>query len=773
MLVDNLDKVVCILHQMLKSAKAGKTVNLEELPPPVFVKDAGATPTQDTKPQPSPPKKPRQQPPPTVPGSNLINLNAPEFDEFNLTDEELATMAASLVDDRKQQSIPPPSQPGSESKSIPQSQSGSNAASGAPIAKPQPKPRSTNPPPSQSSQAKTDHSKPLPKPLPQQQQHKPAPATKPGGLIDLDDPEFDEFNLTEEDLAAFSSIIVDDRQSKQNPKADNSLPPQASSLEPKRPLPPIQKQQIFPPVPTKSLPSVLTKTVTTDSDKSVLRSLLTERMEQYQAAAKGQKDATKNREYKIIAARFSRVAKALDSGQEIDLNQMPGPPPGYVSEYTVDLKSFVPRTTSASASKLANASVQGQGLEVGGQSQSSVSRSLGGESSRGSASEQSDGPVDSSIPTPKTPLEALEQRLAKYREGQRTAQDKGESSRVRRMNRIIKQYEDAIKSTKAGKPVDYNDLPTPPGYPPIPVGRPVKQAPAAGVPQPTQSLYLPRSPGMAKVVPSISQEQIKFLEQRLFELKKAAKLEQTRNNKQAALDHMRRAKGLENMLQAALGGMPVNLEQVPPSPFADVSKTKPASDVMASLQPAGEKDGEVFELIIKQLQKQIEVCKTNAATYKKMGSNASAIEYENISQNCQRELLALKGIQTQGYAPPKFSLETRTFTIVHSNSYINSNSCEVEITKIINLTCPPKYEEKDLDVYVEVEFPYPVDDVPKKSTPIIRKTCNPEFKEQMLFEIDRKHPRSVTRAFKRTPLKCTVWQQRTLRKPIFIGGCGT
>ena len=59
-----------------------------------------------------------------------------------------------------------------------------------------------------------------------------------------------------------------------------------------------------------------------------------------------------------------------------------------------------------------------------------------------------------------------------------------------------------------------------------------------------------------------------------------------------------------------------------------------------------------------------------ADTYKKMGSSASAIEYENTSQNAQRELLALKGIQGEGYGPPKFSLETRTLTVIHSNAHL-------------------------------------------------------------------------------------------------------
>lgn len=32
----------------------------------------------------------------------------------------------------------------------------------------------------------------------------------------------------------------------------------------------------------------------------------------------------------------------------------------------------------------------------------------------------------------------------------------------------MQQYQDAIKSHKAGKPVAFEELPTPPGYPPIP-----------------------------------------------------------------------------------------------------------------------------------------------------------------------------------------------------------------------------------------------------------------------------------------------------------------
>lgn len=768
--------------QMLKTAKAGKPVNLEDLPPPVHVKESSAA-------KEAPPTQAKPRPPPTASAaaaasakskqpSNLIDLDDPEFDEFNLTEEELASMAAGMVDDRQQQSVTA----SHSSSSVTASHSGSSL--GPPKPQPRSSPKSVGSATGMPSAAKPPQAKPRPQPNP------PPPSLGPGGLIDLDDAAFDEFTLSEDEIAAMATLLVDDRQEPKKPKLDStsassvqsSQPPTASSSSSATKLPPAPQpapragKQAPPPPrpapvaavrqappPAQSLPATLKKPVAaSSSDKNMLVSFLNERMEQYQQAAKSQKDPNRHKEYRLIAAKFSRVVKGVESGQDIDLSQMPGPPPGYRSSYDIDPRKF-------SATSSASSAAQSQGSKSVAQGQSSPAASL---TSQAAAGEEPDTP-NPDIPVPKTALEALEQRLAKYREGLKTAQDKGESSRVRRMGRIIKQYEAAVKSTKAGKACDYADLPTPPGYPPIPAPRlPIKQTP---VPLPTQSLpatatAVRANPSSSSVTPSLSQQQLALVERRLTELKRAAKIEQTNQNRDGALELMRRAKGAETMLRAAQSGLPVNMEQLPPSPFADLDATTPSSQVVSHLRPAEEKDKETFDLIIKQLERQIETCDKNAETYKKMGSSASAIEYENMSQNCQRELLALKGIQGAGFGPPKFSLEMRTLTIIHSNAHVSSGACEVEVAKVLNITRPPKYEEKDMDVYVEVEFPYPTDTPPKKSTEVVHKSSSPEFTEQaMLFEIDRKHHRSMIRAFKRTPLKCTAWQHRSLRRHIFLG----
>ena len=72
-------------------------------------------------------------------------------------------------------------------------------------------------------------------------------------------------------------------------------------------------------------------------------------------------------------------------------------------------------------------------------------------------------PQEFVVPEPRTTLEALEQRLAKYQSSMQQAQDEGNSSKARRLGRIVKQYQDAIKFCKAGKPVPFDELPDPPG----------------------------------------------------------------------------------------------------------------------------------------------------------------------------------------------------------------------------------------------------------------------------------------------------------------------
>ena len=450
-------RTVGTIEDMLKTAKSGRPVNTDDLPPSV-------KPVSEPPPKQAPPTSTKPKP------DNMLDLDAPEFEEFNISEEDMEAMMGSFVDDRK------------ESKPI-----------DPPI-----KATPTQAPPTQKSLA----SKP--------------PSTRPPGLIDLDTPEFAEFDLSDADLEMLANTLVDDRNKDQS-KPTSQRPTQSLPVQ----RPPVQHKQ-------------------QELTKELVLEVLGERKEQYMNAsqkAKTQGDEKTRKQYGLVAVNFKRAIDSVSSGTSVDLKGIPPPPPGFSSKYNVDISAFGAPTPKPKPQP-ATPTPQQQ--------------------------EEEASPVDDSIPTPKTPLEALTQRLDKYKEGMTSAQDKGETSRVRRTARIIKQYEDAIKLTKAGKPCDYTELPTPPGFPPIPAAKPVggaRPAPSVGVrPQPltTPSQSLPPM----QLNPSVSDKQLQIIQQRGAEFLNVVKQAKAKGDKDKAMTYLRYYKSIQQMQQAAQGGLPVDLTQV-------------------------------------------------------------------------------------------------------------------------------------------------------------------------------------------------------------------
>ena len=455
-------RAVGTIEDMLKTAKTGRPVNMDNLPPPV--KPVSEPPPKQALPKQAPPTSTKPKP------DNMLDLDAPEFDEFNISEEDMEAMMGSFLDDRK------------ESKPI-----------DPPI-----KATPTQATPTQKSVT----SKP--------------PSTCPPGLIDLDTPEFAEFDLSDADLEMLANTLVDDRNKDQS-KPITQRPTQSLPVQ----HPPVQHKQ-------------------QELTKELVLQVLGERKEQYMNAsqkAKTQGDEKTRKQYGLVAVNFKRAIDSVSSGASVDLKGIPPPPPGFSSKYNLDISAFGAPTPKPHPPAATPTPQQQQ--------------------------EEEASPVDDSIPTPKTPLEALTQRLDKYKEGIKSAQDKGESSRVRRTARIIKQYEDAIKLTKAGKPCDYTELPTPPGFPPIP-SRPVggaRPAPPVGVkpqPQTTPSQSLP--PMRLNI--SVSDKQLQIIQQRGAEFLSVVKQAKAKGDKDKAVTYLRYYKSIQQMQQAAQGGLPVDLTQV-------------------------------------------------------------------------------------------------------------------------------------------------------------------------------------------------------------------
>lgn len=684
-------RAVTSMQTTLKEARAGKIVNLDDLPPPVSVKPppAASTATED------------QPPPPQV-----MSLDSNQKPGVPVPAPKPRTSRAEPT---------PPSQQGAQQPNVPV---------------PAPKPRTTGvqPTPPRQQAVQPTASKPSPKPRashtgPQADNSlkgKEKKVPPPGWNIPMDDDD-DEFDISEEELAKMAANMVDDRAKKPKLAEQDTAAQSVSSVKTKPP-----------PVAGPPQPQV-TRELITGSANDARTKVLLERKSQYltaakQAQAKGDDVSYKN--YRVKALQFEKVLTALNSGQEVDLSQMPGPPPGFKSSIVIDTPKPVSTSGMSTASGASNI-VQDEEEEL----------------------------VDDSIPKPKTVLEALEQRLAKYKQGMDNAKAKNEGSKARRMGRIVKQYEEAIKNTKQGKPVAYAELPTPPGYPPIPVNKkPSVQNPSTSLqPRPTAGAasvqVQPHSSLPSKLTASTNDKQLDYLRRRLEAFKKVAMTARDSGDKQEAVKHMQYYKCCQKMIEAAQQGLPVDLTQLPP----ETKSSAPNMNLISQLRSATDEDAKTFQIIEDQLQQQLNICKKYVDVYTKLKNMGSVAQFRHLEQECERDILAVKGIQSHGKAPPPFAIEVKEMSVPVSNVDVGMSECVVEVLQIRRLHLPSSVSEKDLQVLVSMEFPYPTEDSPKAKTDTVKETANPEFNHKETFVLDRDHKRSILRAFKRTPLKFEVF----------------
>jgi coiled-coil and C2 domain-containing protein 1 len=185
-------------------------------------------------------------------------------------------------------------------------------------------------------------------------------------------------------------------------------------------------------------------------------------------------------------------------------------------------------------------------------------------------------------------VEEAQQRMEKYQETFEKAKAEGNSSKARRLGRIVKQYENAMKAHRRGNDFDLDSLPTPPGFPPIPMGdhsinqilnsepRRVKARapdppavvfqdklpPAAAVshqrPTTTVTNYRPKTELNARVDDLLSKQR---------QLKEAAVNSHNEGDKTSALKYLRLAKGFDPVIEAVKSGLPVDESSIPQLPM--------------------------------------------------------------------------------------------------------------------------------------------------------------------------------------------------------------
>ncbi|XP_073986865.1 lethal (2) giant discs 1 isoform X2 [Rhodnius prolixus] len=509
--------------------------------------------------------------------------------------------------------------------------------------------------------------------------------------------------------------------------------------------------------------------VLNDKQKEALSALCARRDEYKKAALLAKRSGnmqTALAHVKLIK-QFDEVIAAAEEGQPVDLSTMPPPP---LDENL--------NTTSA-----------GDKQPVIIHSQSPATREAPPipEVAVQSSDEKNND-------TPVTVLEALEARLNKFLEQEEAGKKDGNMSKARRMGRIVKQYQDAIKLHKAGKPIPVDELPTPPGFPPIPVETaapkpspapspvpsraastvqpvsPVSPSPAT-TPKPEVSSPPPQPPPRSMLpptrlpkpqdVPSGSrtsgtrvEKQLIILRARQKQFKEAALSAKKNGNISLAKEYLRLSKCFDPLIEASLNGLPVDMSTLPTMPGSKENLEKEYEIIKISDCIPGT-TSEIYIQLLSDLQKQLQMCMETRAHFKAIGDVGSANKFEQLAINTKKDLDTVKIACNKDDPVPRFHYEKRSFAIVRCNTDLNDNEFEISIIQGVNYNVP---NPREIDTYVKFEFPFPTDSPYRERTPTVYNTNNPDYNSIYKIDIQRTN-RSFQRIFKRHSIKFEIWSK--------------
>ncbi|XP_039626416.1 coiled-coil and C2 domain-containing protein 1A isoform X1 [Polypterus senegalus] len=559
------------------------------------------------------------------------------------------------------------------------------------------------------------------------------------------------------------------------PKKPTLMPPTQPALLPKL-SPSTPLQQSLASTPETPIISPLTPTKPPSVAPTGVKGLLLSRQREYKLAALQAKQSGDNelaKKYYIIAKKFDPVLESLDKGEPVDINNI-APPPG---ELVMTRSVPVTRPTPPASSPTPQA-------------------------------------TETALPpAPRNVTEALQQRMERYQSAAAQAKAKGDDRKARMHERIVKQYQDAIRAHKAGRSINLSELPVPPGFPPIqgtdgsggdqsimgvletamklanqpedgeededgiqergkPAGHPVT-AKSPGSAQPVQSKGGVPAIGQGNAKPTLklgtkAQQQLEFLEGRKKQLMQAALRSKQKNDLEGAKQHLRNAKGLDPMIEAAKGGLPVDITKVPPAPINE--------EDFRLVQQRGvkipQKTAEQYTQLMELLKEQYDMCIKYSKQFTHLGNVAETTRFEKMAEDCKKHIDILKVSHGKGYALPKFHYEERTFNITKIFPSLSSSDMILTVVKGINLPAPQGVSPNDLDAFVRFEFPFPSsEEAQRDKTNTIRNTNNPEFKEQFKLNIIRGH-RALKRVVQSKGIKFEVVHKGGLFKNDRVVGTG-
>ncbi|KAF3844045.1 hypothetical protein F7725_016093 [Dissostichus mawsoni] len=422
-----------------------------------------------------------------------------------------------------------------------------------------------------------------------------------------------------------------------------------------------------------------------NAQHSELKQAVLSRQREYKIAAIHAKqggDIDLAKQHYHVARKMDVLVEALDRGEPVDLSSLPPPPEDVVAAQSA------PPPPQSSSKPAAPAPAAPAPTQV----------------------------ATANLPAPSSLGEALQQRMDIYKSAAEGAKSKGDDRKARMHQRIVKQYQDAIKAHKAGRPVSLSDLPVPPGCPPLQGSEGSQQnfmgvletamrianqdadaedeeedgpreAPKPPVRPPAQKAKSPAPhpwSSSALKLGTKAQQQVDFLLLRRQAFMRAALRSKQMKDMTGAAQHLRHAKGLDPMITAAKSGLPVDITKIPSAPVSEDDYSLALSRT-SLLSP---RSSEQYQGLMELLKKQHEKCLGYSQQLILLGNVAEALKFEKLVEECMKNIEMLKNAHAKGQPVPKCRTEERTLNTVKIHSSLTLNDLVLYINKGINLPAP-------------------------------------------------------------------------------------
>uniref|UniRef100_A0A3P9K7Q1 Coiled-coil and C2 domain-containing protein 1B n=1 Tax=Oryzias latipes TaxID=8090 RepID=A0A3P9K7Q1_ORYLA len=472
---------------------------------------------------------------------------------------------------------------------------------------------------------------------------------------------------------------------------------------------------------------------------SELKQAVLSRQREYKVAAlqaKQSNDVERAKHHYLTAKKLDSLLEALDRGEAVQLSSLPPPPGDVAAEHSAPPPQSAPKAAAPASTPTQTPSAD--------------------------------------LPAPSSLGEALQQRMDIYKQAAESAKSKGDDRKSRMHQRIVKQYQEAIRAHKAGKPVSLSDLPVPPGCPALQGSEGSQQnflnvletamkianqdgdaenveedeqrediKPAARPPVNKARSAAPQAPGGAsasKLGPK-GQQQLDFLLLRRQAFLRAALRSKQMKDMVGAAQHLRHAKGLDPMITATKSGLPVEITKIPSAPVNEEEYSLGRSRT----SPLSPRSSEKYQALMDLLRKQHEKCLDLCQQFTQTGNIGEALKCDKLAAESMKSIEILKKAHAAGQPVPKCRSEERTLNSLKRNSNLTASDMVLYIVRGTSLPAPPGVSPSDLDASVKFEFPFPSsEEAQRDKTGTVKNTNNPEFKENFKLHINRGH-----RAFKR------------------------